>query len=796
MLLSLNWLREFVPYDGTAQALADTLTMLGLEVEEIFDPFAALTAMVVGHVVDQAVHPSSDHLSVCKVDIGTGELLDIVCGAPNVAAGQNVPVAPVGTVMPSGLEIKKAKLRGQPSCGMICSERELGLGDGHDGIMVLDEALRPGTPLCVALGLERVVLDVSITPNRADCLSVLGLAREVAAAFKLPLSVPECFMDEAGEPFSNFRIEPDPALCSLYQARLIRNVTIGPSPAWLRYRLLAVGQRPINNIVDVTNLIMLELGQPLHAFDRELLRGDRIRVGLAEDGMVLTTLDGQDRVLTGRDLLIWDGERPVALAGVMGGANSEICATSTSVLLESAVFDPASIRKTARRLGLSSEASFRFERGVDQIGNTLAMNRAASLMASLSGGIVAPGVAKAEPRPFECAVIGFSPAKATALLGQDMPAGFCRQTLTSLGCVVADEILPWQVTAPSFRLDLEREVDLIEEVARVYGMDRIEAVLPTVNKSLPDLDKLDPTFAFLNQIKDWGKGVGLAEAVNYSFVGVADLDRCGLPQDGRVFICNPLSEEMNVLRTDLAPGLLNTLRQNISQDNVRVRIFEVAHTFVQDPFSDTQTRENNRLAILLHGGRFPGCHPYPDGRLGYADIKGLVEHLLRTLHLGAGDFARGGEHPYLAPEIVVSACGEALGRVGMIRESLAEDYLSRFEVWYADLDLDALMRLYRAASLTFAAIPKFPVVRRDMTLIAPQGLAIGAVIDAVRSLREPLLEDVFLVDVYTPDRSEDRNLTFRFVYRHAEKTLKDKDVDKVNARIGQHLLNTLSVRFS
>ena len=793
MLLSLNWLREFVPYEGDADTLAHRLTMLGLEVEEIGNPFAALAPIVVGHVVERAAHPSSDHLSVCKVDIGTGEILDIVCGAPNVATGQKVPVAPVGTIMPGGLEIKKAKLRGHPSCGMICSERELGLGDGHDGIMVLDSALVPGTPICEALGLDQVVLDVSITPNRADCLSVLGLAREVAAAFGLPLTVPPASLVESGEAFTNFSIEPDPALCPLYQARLIRGVKIGPSPDWLRYRLLAVGLRPISNIVDVTNYVMMECGQPLHAFDRDLLRGNRIRVGLAEDGMTLTTLDGQDRTLTGKDLLIWDDERPVALAGVMGGANSEIYDGSTTVLLESAVFDPASIRKTARRLGLSSDASYRFERGVDQIGNTHAMNRAASLMAQISGGAVAPGVAKAEPRPFEPRSISFAPAKATRLLGVEMPPDFCRETLTRLGCEIA-EGQTWQVTAPSFRLDLEREVDLIEEVARVYGMDRIKAVLPTVKKSLADLDKIDPTFSFLNQVKDWGRGVGLAEVVNYSFVGTADLDRCGLSQEGRVHIFNPLSEDMNVLRTELAPGLLGSLRQNMSQDNTRIRIFEVAHTFVQDPQSDTLTRENNRLGILLHGGRFPGRYPYPEGRCEYADIKGLVEHLLLALGIGAASFERGSEHPYLAPEILVLAGGTIVGRVGKIREDLADAYQARGEVWFADLDLDLLMSM--RVSPIFRQIPKFPVVRRDMTLIAPQGLAIGSVVDTVNALREPLLEDVFLVDVYTPEGSSERNLSFRFVFRHPERTLKDKEVEKINLRIGQHLVERLPVRFS
>lgn len=793
MLLSLNWLREFVPYEGDAATLGDRLTMLGLEVEEIGNPFAGLAGIVVGHVVERAAHPTSDHLSVCKVDIGTGELLDIVCGAPNVAAGQKVPVAPVGTVMPGGLEIKKAKLRGQPSCGMICSERELALGDGHDGIMVLGPDLAVGTPICDALGLDQVVLDVSITPNRADCLSVLGLAREVAAAFGLPLTVPAADVVETGAPFENFRIESDPELCPLYQARLIRGVKIAKSPDWLRYRLLAVGLRPINNIVDVTNYVMMECGQPLHAFDRELLRGDRIRVAPASDGMTLTTLDGQERALNGKDLLIWDDERPVALAGVMGGANSEISDSSATVLLESAAFDPASIRKTARRLGLSSDASYRFERGVDQIGNTHAMNRAAGLMAAVSGGAVAPGVAKAEPRPFVPRTIPFAPAKATKLLGVEMSPEFCRDTLTRLGCEIATGE-PWQVKAPSFRLDLEREVDLIEEVARVYGMDRIEAVLPTVKKSLADLDKVDPTFAFLGQIKDWGRGAGLSEVVNYSFVGTADLDRCGLPQEGRVHIFNPLSEEMNVLRTELAPGLLGSLRQNMSQDNTRIRIFEVAHTFLQDPDSDTLTRENNRLAILLHGDRFPGRYPYPGGCLGYEDIKGLVEHLFLTLGVGVAAFERGGEHPYLAPEILVLSGDAAVGRLGMIREDLADDHQARGEVWYADLDLDLLMGL--RAGEKFRPIPKFPVVRRDMTLIAPESLAIGSVVDTVKALREPLLEDVFLVDIYTPEGASERNLSFRFVFRHPERTLKDKEVEKINLRIGQHLVDKLPVRFS
>lgn len=794
MLLSLNWLCEFVPYQGDVQTLADRLTMLGLEVEEIRRPFAALDKIIVGHVVERVAHPAADQLSCCKVDLGSGQIVDIVCGAPNVAAGQKVPVAPVGTVMPGGLEIKKAKLRGQVSCGMICSEQELELGDDHAGIMVLDAALVPGTALADALNLDQVVLDVSITPNRADCLSVLGLAREVAAAFKLPLSMPKFDVCPQGDPFDNFVIETDPEFCPLYQVCCIHGVKVGPSPQWLRYRLRAMDLRPINNIVDVTNYVLMEFGQPLHAFDRQLLRGNRIRVHRALEGMHFTTLDDQERILTKDDLLIWDAERPVALAGVMGGANSEISASSSTVLLESAVFSPVSVRKTSRRLGLSSDASYRFERGVDHLCNTLAMQRAATLTAQLSGGAIAPGIAKAEPRPFVPKKVFFTPAKANKLLGLELDREFCRETLTQLGCTIDDTQAAWLVTAPSFRLDLEREVDLIEEVARVYGMDQIPATLPTIRKSLSDLALVDPIFDFVNQVKDWGRGAGLAEVINYSFVGTADLNRFGLPDLGRVHICNPLSEEMNVLRTEIAPGLLHSLRHNISQDNTRVRIFEIAHSFVHDALSDTSTKENNRLGILLHGHRFPNRFPYPAGLCDFTDIKGLVEHFLLTINVGLPEFIHGSKHPYLNPEVLVQAQGQAVGWVGKIHDDLADFYLARHETWYADLDLDLLMQMRN--KIVFRSLPRFPVVRRDMTLVAPQDLAISTIIGTVHAIHEPLLEDVYLVNMYTPEGSVERNLSFRFVFRHLDKTLKDKEVEKVISRLSQYLLKHLPVHFS
>jgi len=401
MLLSLSWLREFVPYEGTAQELGDRLTMLGLELEEIVRPYDAIAPIVVGHVVECVDHPESDHLHICKVDAGQGELLDIVCGAPNVAAGQKVPVALVGTTMPGGLVIKKAKLRGAPSFGMICSERELGLTEDHSGIMVLPDSAVPGTRLVDTLELDREVLDISITPNRADCLSVLG---ETALAFNLPLTIPELPLCEDGPARDLPSVEvSDPELCNLYAGRVIAGVKIAPSPMRIRHRLHAVGVRPISNIVDVTNYILFECGQPLHSFDLDKLRGNRIIVSPAAQGEKIVTLDGQERTLDPRDLCIRDAERAVALAGVMGGQATEIDDASTNVFLESAVFRPGTIRKTSRRLGLSSESSYRFERGIDHKRSIWALDRACAMMVAAAGGKVF--------------FVGSTPSKAPGLAG-------------------------------------------------------------------------------------------------------------------------------------------------------------------------------------------------------------------------------------------------------------------------------------------------------------------------------------------------------------------------------------------
>ena len=797
MLLSLNWLREFTPYEGSIEELAAKLTMLGLEVEEIIEPFAHLAGIVVGHVLECKPHPNSDHLSLCRVDVGE-EVLPIVCGASNVARGQKVPVAIVGTTMPAGFKIKKAKIRGEISQGMICSETELELGTDSSGIMVLDDNLKPGTPLVSALGLDEYVFDIGVTPNRADCLSVLGLAREVATSFDLPLNLPEFdLVEDAGLDCAK-EVEiiiDDPDLCPLYQARILTGCQIKQSPAWMRYRLMAVGIRPINNIVDVTNYVLMELGQPQHAFDRELLAGQIIRVARAKQGMEIVTLDDQVRKLEDSDLLIWDAEKPVALAGIMGGANSEIKQDSTEVLLECAIFNPPTIRKTARRLGLSSEASFRFERGVDQVGSAYALDRATYLMATLSGGKVAKGVAKAEPRPFVSCQINFRPKRAAEYLALDVDETFCARTLTKLGCVVEENGDVWQVTPPSYRLDLEREVDLIEEVGRVYGLDKIPAHLPRISKSLDD-ENIDYNYDFTLKVKKWACGLGLQEAINYSFVGTQDLDLLGIAEQGRVLICNPLTEEQNVLRPELLPGLLQTLKINIGQGHKRLRLFEVAHTFIQDQESDTETRENNRLGILLYGQRHASHWPFKDEEVDYTDIKGLVDHFVQVFRCTPVQFKLAEEHPYLNPCVICeSGDGKKLGFIGRLKPELAKPYKAKSAVWCADFDLDLVQEIYQSQEVKFKNIPRFPVVRRDMTIVAPLTLRFAQVTEVIEKLNIPILESVVLVDIYQPEGASEKNLSLRLTYRHPERTLKDKEVNKAHQKIGEAVLENLDVRF-
>ncbi|CAK7001232.1 MAG: Phenylalanine--tRNA ligase beta subunit [Desulfovibrio sp.] len=798
MLLPLNWLREFVPYEGTAQNLGDRLTMLGLELEEVTNPFAAIGEIIIGHVVACEKHPDSDHLSVTKVDVGT-EVLDIVCGAPNVAKGQKVPVAPVGSTLPDGLVIKKAKLRGQPSFGMICSERELGLTDDHSGIWVLDSSLQPGQKLVDALKMETEVLDIGITPNRGDCLSILGLAREVALAFDLPLTMPRIAFEECAKKAAEavtIKVE-DAEKCPLYMARILENVAISQSPDWLRFRLLAAGMRSISNIVDATNYVMLGFGQPLHAFDLDTVRGGTVIIKNAHEGEKVVTLDGQERTLTARDLTIRDTERAIALAGVMGGFDTEITDKTTRVLLECATFQPQTVRHTARRLGIPSEASYRYERGVDQGIAPYATDFAAALMANLGGSSVCvyQGVSKDEPKPFAAVPAKFRTTRCDKLLGQEMDPAFCLKTLEKIGCQVqADDKDEWTVLPPSHRPDLSREADFIEEVARVFGVDRFEPTLPAIMHSIDRAGMPESEFAFWRRIRHWGAGLGLNEVINYSFVGNADLDRLNLDAENRIQIMNPLSSELDVMRTALIPGLLTSLRTNVAQGNTGLRLFELAHVFHADQNADTTTAEPGRIGFLLYGDRFDTAWPHSAGILEYPDLKGVVEHFLAFLHIANVRYVADEEpHLWLRPAVSVFAGKEKIGCMGRVLPEIADEFHARHDVWVAELDLTALRKLYDAVHIRFEPLPVFPPVRRDITLAVPYTLPADDVLKDIAAMKLPLLEEAHLHDVYAPSGEETRRLTFRMTFRHASRPLEDAEVDKQRDKIAKHLTESLPV---
>ena len=517
---------------------------------------------------------------------------------------------------------------------------------------------------------------------------------------------------------------------------------------------------------------------------------------MARDGERLVTLDGQERVLTSADLLIRDGVKPVALAGVMGGLNTEISDASRNVVVESAVFRPETIRKTARRLALASEASYRFERGVDQINSRFAMDRAVSLMAELSGGVVRTGACTQEPKLWVAPHPRFRVQRTVELLGMDVEPAFCADTLERLGCGLdrSDEA-DWKVTTPSWRSDLSREVDLIEEIARVKGMDTIPETLPAVSRPLERFGQPESRYGFLSRIKGWGRGLGLNEAENYSFVGHKELDHLGLSKEGRIDIINPLTEEQNVLRTEIAPSLLQNVRTNIAHGNMGVRLFEVANVFEADPASQTTAKESARLGMVMYGSLYDTAWPNAEIDAGYADIRGLVEHFAAFLNLSAPVFTRDeNTHPFLAPCVRVTVDGKHVGVVGQVKAQLADAYHARKPIWLAELDLETLWELHRAARIVFKALSVFPASSRDVTVIAPLTLSVAAVEKHIRDMRIAILEDVTLIDLYEPKDTEERNLTFRLTFRKADRTLKDAEVDKEREKVAQSLIKNLGVR--
>ena len=775
MKITLNWLREYVDIDSTPEELVHRLTMAGLEAESVEDLGGRLSGIVVGRVLERASHPQADRLSVCRVEVGRPEPARIVCGAPNVAAGQMVPVVLPGCSLPDGTRIEKVELRGVLSEGMICSAAELGLGEDEEGILVLSEDCRAGSPMAEAAGLDDTVMDFEVTPNRPDCLSVAGIAREVAAltGARLRLPVPE--LCESGEPAeASTRVEIEDAEgCPRYVARVLRQVAVGPSPRWLQERLRAVGQRPVNNIVDVTNFVMLELGQPLHAFDLKRLREGRIVVRGARPGEGLRTLDGSDHELDDSALVIADARRPVALAGVMGGVESEVTEGTTEVLLEAAYFNPRRVRSLSSRLGIRTEASFRFERGVDWDLPAAASARAAALMAEIAGARPAPGCIDVMPAALHRRSIRLRPSRAASLLAVDVVPARCRRILESLGCEVSDGgegVL--KVKAPSFRPDLEREIDLVEEVGRVYGYEEVPA-RRELRGPLPG--PAGGGYDGQRRVRRLLTAAGLDEAVTSSIV--AD-DWAELMGPVACRVANPPAQGVSSLRTSLVPGLLDVARRNFHQRAPGVGLFEIGRVFTAG--DDGGHCEALRAGGLLAGGVSASAWRAEQREVDLLDLKGAVEGLLEGID-GIG-FEPAEGSPWRAGNGGRIRLGDRiLGALGQVDPALGARFDIDRDTYIFELELSELFDAWAQRSFAFRPLPRFPAVERDLAVVLDEGIPAGRVAAAIRAAAPDLVERVDLFDVYKGDPVEagKRSLAFSLRLRSAERTLEDGDAEKV-----------------
>jgi len=788
MRLTINWLKDFVDIDMEPEELAHLLTMTGLEVEEIQPCGHGLEGVVAARVISFEKHPNADRLSLCRVDTGGGEV-DVVCGAPNLVKDMLTAYAPPGIQLPNGIAVRETKIRGQASRGILLAEDEMGLTDDHTGIIGLPSGCEPGTPVTRVMPLEDWALEIGLTPNRPDCASVMGVAREIAARTGKTLRRPEAeLQEEPGPGIEEFTSvdTADPRGCPRYSAGLVRGVNLGPSPFWMRYRLHASGIRSISNVVDVTNYVMLETGQPLHAFDFHRLGENRIMVRRAREGEMFTTLDNQSRRLAASDLMICDGKGSVALAGVMGGLNSEIYEETRDVLVESACFDPLTIRKTSRRLGLQTEAAYRFERGVDIEGTVWALGRSMSLLSLLAGGKIVPGIIDNYPRPYSPRTIPLRVGKTNDFLGTNLKeetmAGFLRSLSLE---IVGEEQDLIEVVPPSFRVDLEREVDLMEEVARMEGYDRIQVTLPAIR---PEGEPDPPEVRLAARVRDAMAGFGFSEVINFSFVPAEFPDVLGAPADSplrqAVGLLKPLTIEQAVMRTTLLHGLLQSAAVNIAHGERNLRLFEWGKVFFRDE-SRELPRERLCLAALATGA-WSSKGIYGEERAAdFFDAKGVLEGLLESLGLREYSFARGvtppGYDPVLTAEVLLS--GKIAGFVGEIASPVAEAFdLGPDKVFAVELDMPVLMDAASAVR-AYEPITRYPAVWRDLTILVHKGVESSRIHGLISD--EDLVESVELIDLYQGERvgPSEKALTYRICYRSRERTLDRQEVGTVHEKI-------------
>lgn len=782
MNLSMKWLKEFVDIEIKPRDFSEAMTISGSKVEGYEIEGSEISNVVVGKILSIVPHQDSDHLVICQVDIGESEPIQIVTGASNLTVGDLVPAALNNSTLPGGIKIKKGKLRGVESNGMLCSLGELGLTLHdfpyaiEDGIFVLQEDCQPGQPICEAIGLDDIKVEFEITSNRPDCFSVIGLAREAAATFDKPLTLHTPVVKAGNgscKDMLDVKIE-EPSLCSVYSARIVENVRVKPSPRWMRERLRAMGVRPINNIVDITNYVMLEYGQPMHAFDLRFIEDKTIRVRRAKDGETITTLDGVDRTLTHDNLVIADSKKPVAIAGVMGGEYSGIMDDTTTIVFESACFDGSSVRTTARDQGMRTDASSRYEKGLDPNNCLPALERACELVELLDAGDVLDDVIIDDHSSHEQRRIPLETEWTNRFLNIQLTAEEMKTILKKIDCQFdGDTIL-----VPTFRPDLEHKADIAEEIARFYGYNRI----PSTPLRGDAQGKYTPRQKFEDKISNTMLALGLSEIMTYSFLSPKAYDKIGMPKQDRlrnsVTISNPLGEDTSIMRTTALPSMLDTLARNYNNRNGAVALFELASEYYPVEGQELPD-EKTKLIAGLYGDDYD-----------FFTAKGMVEQLLDTLFISNYEFEASSNeyayHPGRCAHIMID--DTVIGVIGEIHPKVAENYGINERILCFTLDVDSLFA-HTQTDATYTPLPKFPAVTRDLALICDETIPVRILEKAITKGAGNLLETIQLFDVYQGEQIESgkKSVAFNIVLRSAENTLAEEQVNSTMKKVMKEL---------
>ena len=811
MNISYKWLKEYVDFELTPQQVCDALTSTGLEVdalEEVQSIRGGLKGLYVGQVLTCEAHPNSDHLHVTTVDLGRGTASQIVCGAPNVAAGQKVIVADLGCVLYDGdkeFQIKKSKLRGVESCGMICAEDEIGVGTSHDGIIVLPEDAPVGQPAAEYYNLESDwLIEIDITANRADALSHWGVARDLYAWLKqngydTSLHRPSASTFSVDDNSLPIDVEiQNTEACRRYACVSITGCEVKESPEWLKTRLTTVGLRPINNIVDITNYIMFAYGQPLHCFDADMVTGHKIVVKTMPEGTPFQTLDGVEHKLSDRDLAICNTEDAMCIAGVFGGKGSGTYETTKNVVLESAYFHPTWIRKSARRHGLSTDASFRFERGIDPNGVIYALKQAAILCRELAGGKISMEIRDEYPSPIENPKVELNINYVKTLIGKEIPTETIKRICTSLEMKILNETAEAiTLEIPAYRVDVQRPCDVVEDILRIYGYNNVE--IPTQLKgSLVIKGEEDRKHKLANLVSEQLVGEGFNEILNNSLTKAAYYED---KQDTLVHIMNPLSSDLNVMRQTLLYGGLESVAHNANRKNANLRFFEFGNVYTFDPEKNDQEnpmqayKEQYHLALWLTGKRVEGAWAHKDEDTSFYELSAYVENILRRIGLKTGMTVRKkSDNPiYSAGIVIENRGGKKLVELGVLAKKLQKHFGIDNTVYYAEMNWTQLMKATKKNEVTFTEAPKFPAVSRDLALLVDNAVEFAQIDQIARQTEKKLLKKVELFDVYEGDKlpAGKKSYAVNFILQDEEKTMGDKQIDAIMQKLINNLKNQL-----